>query len=686
MALAASGFFSDVARSQTEVEAEADAAAPDGVIVYDAAFFARFNAVTALEMIQQLPGFVFRNSDTNTRGYSGAAGNVLINRRRPAGKADSLENVLSRIPVRNVESVELVQSGASGYETGRDALVANVNIRADSSVTRTLNLTALVYDDGHFSPSMEFVRTSLGDDRSLTLSAEWRNDHHAWRGQETARDASGAVTRLRQFTDPWTFEEGSVSVTLEQNLSRWGDVRVQSRVRGFDFERHGVFANFAPDIGGALIEGATDLSRTRRWLEEFELSAVHEQNYGLAWRSEVAFLARSTAFNDASDVEDGASGERTNARMSRLTREVLGRFVLAKSFAAGGEMEFSLETALNSREQDQSVLVDDGSGPVALDLPGSSAKIEESRSEASVLYSTQVSPRLGLDGGVRYEWSTLSRTGGDDNERSFAFLKPELRARYDLTDRRQVRVNVFREVSQLNFRDFLSSINFTQGGQLNGGNPELSPSSLWRVDVAVEQRFSSGATFTLGVFHERISDVIDRAPVFSGQFDAPSNIGDARRRGLSLEASAPLDALGLTNARLDLSGALEMSEVVDPVTGATRGLSDAQDHTWSAEYRQSFPNQHLNFNLRLSRASDVETFRHNQIQIEPNITEAYAYIETTRYEGWALRLGLDYIFEEDDDRRFITFVGDRSSGSVLEELIREKRQGAFVNIQVRRTF
>ena len=47
-------------------------------VTYDAAFFARFNPQTALDMVNNTPGFTL-NTGEERRGFSGAVGNILIN-------------------------------------------------------------------------------------------------------------------------------------------------------------------------------------------------------------------------------------------------------------------------------------------------------------------------------------------------------------------------------------------------------------------------------------------------------------------------------------------------------------------------------------------------------------------------------------------------------------------------------
>src|ERR1700761_4089463 len=71
--------------------------ANSGVTSYPPSFFASFRPNTALDMVNDLPGFTL-DTGGGVRGFGGAAGNVLIDGDRPATKNDSLDQFLQRIP------------------------------------------------------------------------------------------------------------------------------------------------------------------------------------------------------------------------------------------------------------------------------------------------------------------------------------------------------------------------------------------------------------------------------------------------------------------------------------------------------------------------------------------------------------------------------------------------------------
>ncbi|MEO1043442.1 MAG: TonB-dependent receptor [Pseudomonadota bacterium] len=659
-------------------------ASSSGIRTFEIAFFASFNVQTALEAVQQVPGFTFQDSDSNQRGFTGSSGNVLLNQRRPRGKSDELSAILQRIPLRNIERIELVRGGAPGYQTAGQAVVVNIVLKDEAATTRSAFLEALAYQNGVIRPSAEFSQITTGAGRTTTLGVEFFSDHNPWKGTETITEANENLRERRRFRDPWYFNETIVSLNHEQALGSKVYFGTQARTRVFGFERKGLFRRFTPDTDGILVETAMDASETDRWGEDIETTSdlFVTLRDNIEWST--TLQTSRFRFRDSSFTDDGEMNVLTTSRRTLEDREFLGRTTFVADIA-GAEFSVGYEGAHNSRDQNTRLHVDEGEGPVPIDLPGSTAKVTEERYEAFSLFRESIDEGISVEAGLRYEWSTLGREGVDSNERNFSFVKPELRLRLQQTPRRQFFVNGFRDVSQLSFLRFLSQIDFNQG-QLEGGNPTLSPDSRWRVEASGEQSFANGTNVSLLGFHEWVSDVIDRAPVFDGTFDAPANIGDATRHGFQGDLSVPLTPIGLRDARLDVSGSYVQSTVTDPVTGDERRLSEEIPWSYSIEYRQTFGFAPLTVEASVSREGDETLYRLTQVDTRPNITNVDVTFRTTHLGSSVISVGISQAFEQGDDRTFENYVGDRSSGDIDNTLTRIKRQPAFFRASYRRVF
>ncbi|HEY8434653.1 MAG TPA: TonB-dependent receptor plug domain-containing protein, partial [Sphingomicrobium sp.] len=103
----------------------APATAPSATSSYPASFFASARPNTALDMIARLPGFTL-DTGASVRGFAGAAGNVLIEGERPSTKADTLDNILRRIPATSVIRIDIIRGGAPGIDMQGHTVLANV--------------------------------------------------------------------------------------------------------------------------------------------------------------------------------------------------------------------------------------------------------------------------------------------------------------------------------------------------------------------------------------------------------------------------------------------------------------------------------------------------------------------------------------------------------------------------------
>ena len=109
---------------------------------YDAAFFAQYAPRSALDIARRVPGFALDLGNIDTRGFAGAAGNVVINGARPSSKAETLETTLARIPARRVVRVEVGPGDLYGAEYSTKSQVLNVILSAEGGIDG--NVTASV--------------------------------------------------------------------------------------------------------------------------------------------------------------------------------------------------------------------------------------------------------------------------------------------------------------------------------------------------------------------------------------------------------------------------------------------------------------------------------------------------------------------------------------------------------------
>src|SRR5690606_22190292 len=224
------------------------------------------------------------------------------------------------------------------------------------------------------------------------------------------------------------------------------------------------------------------------------------------------------------------------------TGETLARVDIGHEYSNRLRLSAGLEGAFNFLEGDAQL---DGNGE-PVELPGSDVRIEERRAEASHGAAWQPGGDGTVEGGVRVERSNLRQSGDTPMVRNFVYVKPRLTAYWERDERDGFHLSLSREVGQLDFEDFVASAALDTG-VVSAGNAELEPDKTWRMSAGWERSFWDDGALVLTWTHDRISDVVDRVLVASGDdvFDAPGNIGDGTRDTLELELSASLDRIGM---------------------------------------------------------------------------------------------------------------------------------------------
>ena len=110
--------------------AESPADSENPVVTYGASFFDRYQPNTALDMVNQLPGFQLDDGD-DRRGFGGSVGNLLINDRYPSVKQDKASTFLSRIAASRVDRIELIRSQVRDIDLRGRPVVANLILAED---------------------------------------------------------------------------------------------------------------------------------------------------------------------------------------------------------------------------------------------------------------------------------------------------------------------------------------------------------------------------------------------------------------------------------------------------------------------------------------------------------------------------------------------------------------------------
>jgi hypothetical protein len=676
--------------------------AVDQVVSYKPSFFDRYQPNTALDMVQQVPGFRL-NDGADRRGFGATSGNILINDRYPSSKQDTPSQILARIPAGQVELIEVIRSQIRKIDLrGRPVVV---NLVLTESVKATTRWDLAVRKNFTLSPLAPVGSISVSDrwgGLDVNIGLDGRKSSYGDPGTEFVFDGSGNM-----FEERIDDHDGSgYNANAYINGSTWiGETLLQfNSTLGLEIRDEILDRQWTRQSEEGETTG-NDVFVTERNNQKFEFGIDAERKLSSNWIGKGILLYQRLDQEPSSTEwnfdEDGNQTLFQQAETRAHGTESIARVEFDWVGAPHHVVQINFEVARNTLDSGLVLIVDDNDdeGPVVEPVSGANTRVEEERADL-LISDTWSFGNLEFDYGIGAETSTISQTGDVQIERDFFFIKPHATLTYAKSPQRQQRLHLAREVSQLDFKDFVSTTVFLDN-DLALGNPNLKPEATWILEASEERRFGTLGVVKLTAFHHWISDVEDLLPIEpdfeppdpDDLFEVPGNIGDGRRWGLELETTLPLGGIGLRSARLDVKTRWQDSTVVDPVTGEDRVLSaegghagdiqfrNENEYSFLVDFRQDFEDARFAWGWDYASRADRPLFKVNELDVYDETAEANLFVETTRWLGMKIRLTATNVLEEVESRDRTEYVGERELTLVDEQKIRDTTNGFRLTLE-----
>jgi hypothetical protein len=621
----------------------------NGRLVYQADFFARYSPRTALDMINETPGFVLEET-TERRGFAGAVGNILIDGDRPIAKSQTLSDILQRIPASQVVRIEIVRGGD---DTGH-AVVANV--------VRTHLASSGVYQFGFEyagripAPNGWISWSGRSDKTDYGVGAAGYGFSRNLPGKRELLDGSGILIGTRKDESPRTFYQIGVNPELGRPTFG-GRLHITGEAFQSRYQENSTVSTF--DLSG----NRTDFQRNpySEFNRKLETGLDFDRPIG-PWDLSLSALLTRNRFSShirSTDIEpSGTVGSIFQQQVARSTDESILRATLTRAWGSTQRIEVSAEGAINTLNQELALTLDLGTGAFPLPVPNSNLAVREDRGEAYMLH--QWTPKgWSIEIRLAAEASRLSFTGDANQSVSLAYFKPSIQIARNIGSRDQVRFHFYRDVGQLDFLDFVS-VASPADQRINGGNPNLKPETSWRAEAVADLRFGSEGSLSLTLFHYWLSDAKDIVPVKTptGIVDAPGNIGKGSVDGAHLTFTLPLKAI-LSGASLTVDGTLRRSRVTDPLTGNLRELSDYDHRLFKADFRQDLQKHKLSWGATYTDQPMHVFYRFAEIERDRDSPSLELWAERPVLGGLKTRLSLLSLLGQPQYRERIFFAPDR---------------------------
>ena len=655
---------------------------PNNAQVFEPAYFTQYAPRTALDMVGRIPGFQLEESD-DKRGLGQGGANVLINGERISGKTDPRDQ-LSRITAPNVVRIEIVD-GTSLDIPGLSGQVANVFTKS-TGITGTWEWQPEWRNN--LKPSLlRGAVTVSGERGNLSYSAKLKNEmfrNGNW-GPERLFTPDGVVFETRDESSRFNGDNpgGSLNLTWKPKDDHIANLNLE--YNQFNFNAQEISMRTA-----VTARGTTQETLFTRAEDEWNAEAGGDYEFP-AGPGKLKFIGYYRFEHSPTvsrfDIFKPLLGRTDGSRFFRVAdeAEMIGRAEYSLNTGEGEEWQLGVEGAFNFLDIESNLLVLENGVFVKEDFDGASSRVEENRAEATLTHSHNFSPKLKLQASVGAEYSQISQTGDTVKVRSFVRPKGFVTTTYKPDDSLDIRFKIEREVGQLDFFDFISSVS-VQDGFDTAPNDNLVPEQSWLGEVEFDKDFGKGNAFKARFYGAKISDLVDRVPIDGG--DAVGNVeGIASRYGVDLTSTIKGEQWGLKGTQLDLEYQWRKSSVDDPLLGFARRLNGDDVSFWSVDFRHDIPNTDWAWGVYADQFIDAPVYRLSTINdFDFNGPWSQLYVEHKDIYGMKIRGTLKNFFNASDNFKRQIFTDRRDLGVIDFTEQRTRPFGMFFQLDVSGTF
>ncbi len=655
--------------------------------VYEPAYFTQYAPRTALDMVSKIPGFQINEADSK-RGLGNGGANILINGARIAGKSNPFDR-LAAITAPNVVSIKIVD-GASLDIPGLSGQVANITTN-NTGVSGTWNWRPQFRKNLEANLFNGAVAVS-GETGNLSYSVSLKSNafRGGTNGPEQRFTPDGQVFETRDEDGQFYGDIPGISTTLtwKPKEDHIGNLNAEFNLFNFNGRvrsQHAAFGARGDNSQTLFSNGEDEWNAEIGGDYEFPLGAKH-LNGKLKL---IGFFSTEHSPSESRfDVFDPALGQTSGSRFARASDEgeTIARAEYSWSQTQGRDWQFGVEGAFNYLDITSRLFLFNSANnnfEEDLSLTGATSRVEEKRTEATLTHTRTLSPKWDVQLSTGVEYSQISQTGGLVRE----FIRPKgfVSTTYKPNEDLIIRTKIERQVGQLNFSDFISSLSL-QDNLNTAGNVNLVPEQKWLGEIEFDKDLGQGNNFKARFYGELISDLVDRIPIgIDG--DAVGNIDSAQRYGVDFALTLKGEKWGYNGTQLDMFLDLRHSSVEDPVEFFTRRLNGDKKSFWRVNFRHDIPKTDWAYGFSINKFNPAPVFRITSIGIDTHSAPTTSFfIEHKNIFGLKVNAELFNLLGETEDFKQDVFTNRRDIG-VLD--FTENKIGNFgqiISINISGTF
>jgi len=669
------------------------------IVTYEKDYFAQYNSVTLLDMLQIIPGvneILDKNrnqynyeegGEQSDRGFGSSGDQILIDGKRLAGKANNINNTLGRISAESVEKIELIRGVAEGLDVQSQGLVINITRVAGTSASSTFwKVAGKYFFDHDVKPTFLVSHSGSADALDYTFSVERKTGGYNFTRDEQFFNGSGVKTADQLIDGGFGFKGWVFNTNLGYTFADGGVLRINGLYEPGDYD------------GADIRDKTSDALRPDTWnyngdWEKWEVGGDYTRSLGSLGQFKALFVLNGGGEDNATNRLSGSGAKQfqyNTETITRYTNEKILRASITTPIASDQSLEWGGEVAINKEGGAFLNIERDADADPFLTTIDDHVDIKENRYEIFAHHTYNISSNMVVQSSLTTEFSKIIADnlnfGLDQAQRntSFTYLKPRINLRYDVTDRDQLRLTAEKKVSQLDFRNFVTSFN-PMSEILEVGNTTIRPEKIWEFSATYEHRFANdGGSIEIEGFYHDFKDHITKIDFseyenFSGQsitaadffslsnmagFDTlrdsiefgskSGNVDSATSYGVKLRSSIRLGFIGVPQAVIGLGYTYEKKETTDQFTLLKRTFDRHSDHTFTFNFRHDITDFKLSYGFNGEVKSDRGAYDINYYwPINPGV-ELTAFGEYNVFDGIKLRVEFENIINR---RRNSTFIG-----------------------------
>jgi hypothetical protein len=283
--------------------------------------------------------------------------------------------------------------------------------------------------------------------------------------------------------------------------------------------------------------------------------------------------------------------------------------------------------------------------------------VEEKRGESILGFTRAMSKEWSLQVNGGMEYSVLSQSGARGQTRSFWRPKGLVALAWNPASPWQLNLKLQRKVGQLNFFDFLASVD-VNNSNANGSNPELVPPESWLASVEAIRSLGQYGNIKLTVEGEDIINIVDQVPL-GPLVEAPGNLPHASRFQVTLNTTLLLDNLWVPGGKLNSFITWRDTSVIDPLFGTPRQLNGNR-YYWNVDFRQDVPGTPWTWGLYSEYQSPSYFYRLDyQERFFGSQPFGLVFLEHKNLFGLKVRFAVANLFNSQDRNQSVNYVHRR---------------------------